>query len=108
MHPLLVYLSVTARTHSSFLSFHRHYGFVFAGNDPLAALPLPLFPPSIGIIIPAIKQLLGETKADLVEAAGQVLHKATFLVDNRDILPLLPALCAVLTRSKQCLSFQQR
>jgi len=51
-------------------------------------------------IIPAVKQLLGETKAEVVAAAGTVLDKTIYLVDNRDILPLLPALCAALKDPK--------
>jgi elongation factor 3 len=49
--------------------------------------------------------LLGETKNETVTAAAQVLEKIIYLVDNRDILPLLPSLVSALkdpSLTKEC------
>jgi elongation factor 3 len=47
-------------------------------------------------IIPGCKPLLGDTKKEVIAAAESTLEKTINLVDNRDILPLIPHLIAAL------------
>jgi len=54
-------------------------------------------------VIPAVKPLLGDTKAEVASAAIAVLESSINLVDNRDIVPVIPALIEALKDSSQTL-----